>query len=79
LQDTNTIDSYVAGTIYGGETGNIKNLVVGSTAPSTSNGAANDRSGMIAFDSTYIYYCTADYTDGVADIWKRIAWSGDTW
>ena len=79
LQDTNTVDSYVANKIYGGETGNIKNLVVGSTAPLTSIGAADDRSGMIVFDSAYIYYCTADYTDGVANIWKRVAWSVDTW
>ena len=79
LQDLNTLDSYVNGTLWGGATANIKNLVIGSTAPSTSNGASGDRSGMIALDSSYIYYCTANYTDGVADIWKRVAWSGDTW
>ena len=27
---------------------------------------------------TYFYYCTADY-DGIANIWKRIQWSNDTW
>ena len=79
LQDTNTTDLYVVNKIYGGETGTIKNVSIGSTAPSTSNGTSGDILGMIAFDSTYIYYCTANYTDGVADIWKRIAWSGDTW
>ena len=79
LQDTNTTDLYVANSIYGGETGTIKNVAIGSTAPSTSNGASGDISGMIAFDSNYIYYCTATYTDGVADIWKRVAWSVDTW
>ena len=47
--------------------------------PTTSNGASGDTLGTVAFDSNYIYYCTATYTDGVADIWKRVAWSGDTW
>ena len=79
FQDTNTTDLYVANSIYGGETGTIKNVSIGSLPPSTSNGASGDRSGMIALDSSYIYYCTASYTDGVADIWKRVAWSGDTW
>jgi hypothetical protein len=50
-----------------------------SPAPVTSKGSVNDKVGTIAFDSSYFYYCTADYVDGVADIWKRVAWSGDTW
>ena len=47
--------------------------------PTTSNGASGDTLGTVAFDGSYIYYCTATYTDGVADIWKRVAWSADTW
>ena len=47
--------------------------------PTTSKGASGDTQGAVTFDSSYIYYCTATYTDGVADIWKRVAWSGDTW
>ena len=47
--------------------------------PSSSKGAAGDEFGMFAFGSGYIYYCTTSYTDGVADIWKRVAWSADTW
>ena len=42
------------------------------TAPAASVGAAGDKKGMIAFDSNYIYICTADYT-GSANVWKRVA------
>ena len=48
-------------------------------APTTSKGQVGDEVGSVVFDGNYIYYCTADYTDGLADIWKRVAWSGDTW
>ena len=47
--------------------------------PTTSKGKEGDTAGSVVFDGTYIYYCTTDYTDGVADIWKRVAWSNDTW
>jgi len=48
-------------------------------SPSFSTGAAGDRAGDLAFTNDYIYYCTADYTDGLSNIWKRVAWGGDTW
>jgi len=48
------------------------------SAPASSIGADTDLQGAVAFDSNYIYYCTADY-DSVTNIWKRVAWSGDTW
>ena len=48
------------------------------SAPASSIGVDGDLQGAVAFDSNYIYYCTADY-DGVTNIWKRVAWSGDTW
>ena len=47
-------------------------------APVSSIGLDGDLQGAVTFDSNYIYYCTADY-DGVTNIWKRVAWSGDTW
>jgi hypothetical protein len=47
--------------------------------PTTSLGAAGDKTGDLAFNGSYIYYCTADYTDGLSNIWKRVAWSADTW
>jgi len=49
------------------------------SAPVHSYGIVGDKAGMISFDASYIYYCTADYVDDVTDIWKRIAWPGDTW
>lgn len=49
-------------------------------APSTSKGADGDKIGDIAFDSSYFYYCSNDWTDGQADIWKRVSWNqADTW
>lgn len=47
--------------------------------PTTSKGKEGDEAGSVVVDGTYIYYCTTDYTDGVADIWKRVQWSADTW
>jgi hypothetical protein len=55
------------------------NLTVISKIPGTSKGSAEDLAGTVAFDDSYIYYCTADYTDGVADIWKRTAHGAGTW
>mgnify|MGYP001282032207 CR=1 FL=1 len=49
------------------------------SAPSTSKGASGDAAGDVAMDDNYIYRCTANYTDGVADIWKRVEFSTDTW
>jgi hypothetical protein len=46
--------------------------------PASSLGAPGDEPGKVAFDAGYIYYCTTFY-DGVANIWKRVAWSVDTW
>jgi hypothetical protein len=40
------------------------------TAPATSIGVAGNKKGMIAFDSTFLYVCTANYT-GSSNIWKR--------
>lgn len=45
--------------------------------PPTSVGEAGDLVGMIAFDTNYIYVCTADY-DGTTPIWKRTS-VGSTW
>jgi len=53
-------------------------FVKGGGVPTTSIGASGDFVGIVAVDSDYLYYCTADY-DGVTNIWKRVAWSGDTW
>jgi hypothetical protein len=48
-----------------------------SKTPASSIGAAGDRAGMIAWNASYIYVCTANY-DGTTNIWKRAA-IGSTW
>ena len=53
-------------------------LIQTTVKPATSIGVAGDKLGLTAFDGTYIYYCTANY-DGSTNVWKRIAWSSDTW
>ena len=42
--------------------------------PSTSVGTVGDTAGMIAFDSTTLYVCIADY-DGSTQIWRSTALS----
>lgn len=46
--------------------------------PLTSIGVAGDTIGDISFNASYFYYCKANY-DGIDNIWKRVAWSNDTW
>jgi hypothetical protein len=41
------------------------------TPPATSKGASGDTVGKVAINASYIYYCTATYTDGLTDIWSR--------
>ena len=55
------------------------NKLTNAGVPSTSKGASGDLKGQVAFDSTYIYYCTANYTGNNANIWKRVSWSSNTW
>lgn len=50
-----------------------------SNPPEHSYGKAGDLQGMVAFDGTYTYYCTQNYVNNSTAIWKRVAWSGDTW
>ena len=45
--------------------------VVRQTPPTASIGASGDVAGMIAYDSSYLYVCTADY-DGTTNIWARV-------
>ena len=47
-----------------------------SKTPSSSVGASGDTAGMVAWDASYIYVCTANY-DGSTAIWRRSAIS--TW
>ena len=36
-------------------------------------GTTGDTAGLICYDTSYLYVCTQDYTDGVANIWYRVA------
>jgi len=65
-------NSYIGFTEFGSM------VISTSGAPATSIGQPGTPVGAIAFDSDYIYYCIAPH-DGVTNIWKRVAWSGDTW
>jgi hypothetical protein len=67
--------SGASGVTISAPSGTVKIL---SNVPATSVGVSGDIEGAVAFDSTYMYYCTATY-DGSTNIWKRLAWSGDTW
>ena len=49
-----------------------------ATIPITSKGSSGDHAGQVAFDSDYIYYCTASY-DGDNNIWKRVALDATSW
>ena len=40
--------------------------------PSTMTGTIGDTAGMLAFDSTNLYVCIANY-DGSTDIWRTVA------
>jgi hypothetical protein len=49
-----------------------------SAVPATSIGSVGDTAGMLAFNASYAYYCTANY-DGVTNIWRRTAHDVATW
>ncbi len=46
--------------------------------PTSSIGQLADVAGLVADNASYHYYCTGSY-DGETHIWKRVAWSVDTW
>lgn len=47
-----------------------------SNPPATLIGSAGDEAGMYAYDSTYFYYCYANY-DGSSTIWAQVIQSGN--
>ena len=51
---------------------------VNTNEPASSVGTSSDQIGDVVYGSTYIYYCFAEY-DGSSSIWKRKAYSADTW
>ena len=46
--------------------------------PTSSRGQAGDVAHLVADDTLHHYFCTGTY-DGTTHIWKRIAWSNNTW
>jgi hypothetical protein len=46
--------------------------VARATAPAAALGSTGDVAGMVAFDTDYVYICTANY-DGANPIWNRAA------
>lgn len=50
----------------------FRQVAMRQATPSSSTGAPGNTAGMIAWDSNYIYVCTADH-DGSTAIWKRTA------
>ena len=54
--------------------GAFRQVAMKQATPSSSTGAAGDVAGMIAWDTSYIYICTAAH-DGSTAIWKRVALS----
>lgn len=51
---------------------------VQDTPPTTPVGTIGDAAGMLAFDSTYLYVCIADY-DASSSIWSRVVFDTTPW
>ena len=51
---------------------------VQDSPPLTPAGTAGDTAGMIAYDTTYLYVCVADY-DSSSEIWKRVVFDTAPW
>lgn len=69
------------GTAYGMSTGSSPTFsrITLTSVPASSKGVSGDKLGMLAADASYFYVCTANWTDGVADIWSRTAITVSTW
>lgn len=52
--------------------GAFRQVAMKQATPSSNTGAPGNKAGMLAWDSSYIYVCVADY-DGSSAIWKRVA------
>jgi hypothetical protein len=58
---------------------NFTDLYPQATPPTHSTGKSGDTAGMMAFDGTYIYFCTTSYTTGTVNIWVRMTYPAGTW
>lgn len=50
---------------------------VDTVAPASVKGVEGDVIGSVIVTATHIYFCTATWTDGIDDIWAKVAL--DTW
>lgn len=67
-------DAYVT-SLSGGTIASPTNVkIVTNSVPASSVGSAGDVAGMVAFDATSVYYCIADYVDGLSNIWVKQDW-----
>jgi hypothetical protein len=57
------------------------NYTTRDVPPSASTGEPGDTAGTFVYTSTHIYYCVLSYDEmnPLQNIWKRVAWSTDTW
>ena len=72
------LDNYATKQYVDDQIPDVSTFVTVTDVPVTSAGSEGDKQGMVAFDDSYFYYCTADF-DSSTIIWKRVAWSNDTW
>lgn len=88
LEDDGSVDGVAtpvpSGTYnIGSSTARYKDLYLAgltlTEVPATAAGAVGDVAGMIAFDGLYIYRCSADYTNGLSNIWGRTSVSYTAW
>jgi hypothetical protein len=54
-------------------------VVVRKVSPVNSKGNPGDKAGMFAYDAGHLSVCIVDYTDGTANIWRRITWTSSSW
>jgi hypothetical protein len=53
--------------------------ILTTAAPEHSYGVVGNVAGMVAFDNSYIYYCTSNYVNTSTNIWKRVALDSTPW
>lgn len=76
----NSVEINSSGSVYVNAPLQLNNsLILTTAAPESSVGQPGDLQGMVIFSSTHVYYCVSDYVNNSTNIWKRIAWSNDTW
>ena len=82
---TNTVLSNITATITTTVNSVVSTVMSTSTtkyaiaAPTTSKGGYGDTKGTVFANSTTIYVCYANWTDGTNDIWAKVAATSSPW